>query len=120
MIDGGRARPCRCTSKWFPPPGPGSSPVVRRGGASRGCMTNFMRKALAGIWLTIALGALVGLVAHLSGADLGEGADRKSTRLNSSHVAISYAVFCLKKKNNAKISEEGTEKSMLTGPNRTT
>src|SRR5690625_6313992 len=28
-----------------------------------------------------------------------EKADRKSTRLNSSHVAISYAVFCLKKKN---------------------
>src|SRR5690625_5472099 len=28
---------------------------------------------------------------------VGEG-DRKSTRLNSSHVAISYAVFCLKKK----------------------
>src|SRR5437660_5855162 len=29
--------------------------------------------------------------------DLGrEGGDRKSTRLNSSHVAISYAVFCLK------------------------
>src|SRR5690625_5551568 len=27
------------------------------------------------------------------------GEDRKSTRLNSSHVAISYAVFCLKKKN---------------------
>src|SRR5437870_7094898 len=26
------------------------------------------------------------------------GLDRKSTRLNSSHVAISYAVFCLKKK----------------------
>src|SRR5690625_6634789 len=26
--------------------------------------------------------------------------DRKSTRLNSSHVAISYAVFCLQKKNN--------------------
>src|SRR5690606_28982896 len=28
-----------------------------------------------------------------------EGLDRKSTRLNSSHVKISYAVFCLKKKN---------------------
>src|SRR5690625_250385 len=28
----------------------------------------------------------------------GVGGDRKSTRLNSSHVAISYAVFCLKKK----------------------
>src|SRR5207253_11309385 len=27
-----------------------------------------------------------------------QAADRKSTRLNSSHVAISYAVFCLKKK----------------------
>src|SRR5699024_12450511 len=27
------------------------------------------------------------------------GPDRKSTRLNSSHVSISYAVFCLKKKN---------------------
>src|SRR5690625_7730716 len=39
-----------------------------------------------------------------SGADLAEAepsassGDRKSTRLNSSHVAISYAVFCLKKK----------------------
>src|SRR5207253_7928697 len=31
------------------------------------------------------------------------GVDRKSTRLNSSHVAISYAVFCLKKKNRVKI-----------------
>src|SRR5437868_12942902 len=30
-------------------------------------------------------------------------ADRKSTRLNSSHVSISYAVFCLKKKKNKKI-----------------
>src|SRR5439155_10475649 len=30
--------------------------------------------------------------------------DRKSTRLNSSHVAISYAVFCLKKKNTKKVT----------------
>src|SRR5690349_25039024 len=30
----------------------------------------------------------------------GRGEDRKSTRLNSSHVEISYAVFCLKKKRN--------------------
>src|SRR5690554_7675246 len=29
-----------------------------------------------------------------------QGVDRKSTRLNSSHVRISYAVFCLKKKIN--------------------
>src|SRR5690554_7452335 len=39
------------------------------------------------------------------------GVDRKSTRLNSSHVRISYAVFCLKKKNN---------KSALRSSGRTT
>src|SRR5207248_6491840 len=33
-----------------------------------------------------------------SGAPLATGADRKSTRLNSSHRTMSYAVFCLKKK----------------------
>src|SRR5207253_8835176 len=32
---------------------------------------------------------------ELEVADVGGNADRKSTRLNSSHVAISYAVFCL-------------------------
>src|SRR3989442_8237313 len=32
--------------------------------------------------------------------EAAERLDRKSTRLNSSHVRISYAVFCLKKKNN--------------------
>src|SRR5699024_12145841 len=34
--------------------------------------------------------------------------DRKSTRLNSSHVSISYAVFCLKKKKNTKKSTIST------------
>src|SRR2546426_4586187 len=38
---------------------------------------------------------VVGFVGH-SGGRLKE--DRKSTRLNSSHLVISYAVFCLKKK----------------------
>src|SRR5439155_21258579 len=33
--------------------------------------------------------------------------DRKSTRLNSSHVAISYAVFCLKKKHKSKHESHG-------------
>src|SRR5207253_9359770 len=37
-------------------------------------------------------------------AELGRGSDRKSTRLNSSHVAISYAVFCLKKKKKKEVS----------------
>src|SRR5690606_39348177 len=36
---------------------------------------------------------LLGRTSHAGGAQ-----DRKSTRLNSSHVKISYAVFCLKKK----------------------
>src|SRR3712207_8067219 len=35
-----------------------------------------------------------------------ESADRKSTRLNSSHANISYAVFCLKKKNEAYLVKE--------------
>src|SRR2546430_5997860 len=36
--------------------------------------------------------------------DDGTGADRKSTRLNSSHSQISYAVFCLKKKKTQQVS----------------
>src|SRR5438132_9167257 len=35
----------------------------------------------------------------------GGGGDRKSTRLNSSHTVISYAVFCLKKKKKFKSQE---------------
>src|SRR3712207_7334512 len=41
-------------------------------------------------------GALIRCLESLISADAG--ADRKSTRLNSSHANISYAVFCLKKK----------------------
>src|SRR3712207_8677137 len=37
---------------------------------------------------------------HERAAVVAPGVDRKSTRLNSSHANISYAVFCLKKKNN--------------------
>src|SRR5215216_8106463 len=38
-----------------------------------------------------------------SSADLFVRRDRKSTRLNSSHQIISYAVFCLKKKKNKQL-----------------
>src|SRR5437764_11341968 len=44
-----------------------------------------------------------GGAARVSGA--GGAGDRKSTRLNSSHRCISYAVFCLKKKNNERLAE---------------
>src|SRR5689334_23548940 len=37
---------------------------------------------------------------NISGTPPCNGRDRKSTRLNSSHSSISYAVFCLKKKKN--------------------
>src|SRR3712207_7419490 len=56
-----------------------------------------MRRGIAGV---LAAGG-VDVVAEVStAADLLDAVDRKSTRLNSSHANISYAVFCLKKKNN--------------------
>src|SRR5690625_6981650 len=41
------------------------------------------------------------------GAEHGAAGDRKSTRLNSSHVAISYAVFCLKIKSEKEVEKGG-------------
>src|SRR5205807_7863536 len=38
----------------------------------------------------------------VEGVESAAGGDRKSTRLNSSHLVISYAVFCLKKKTTCK------------------
>src|SRR5689334_24003486 len=49
----------------------------------------------------VVLGQDVDVLDAVAGLDLAERAlvqDRKSTRLNSSHSSISYAVFCLKKK----------------------
>src|SRR5256885_6112379 len=40
----------------------------------------------------------IGLAASTRGTNANPIRDRKSTRLNSSHLVISYAVFCLKKK----------------------
>src|SRR5690606_41682305 len=50
--------------------------------------------------------SLLGLAGSLVLGFLELQADRKSTRLNSSHVKISYAVFCLKKKK-TKSTEHG-------------
>src|SRR5690242_12026690 len=59
---------------------------------------------------------LVGADIHhvRAGAPCVAGRDRKSTRLNSSHMSISYAVFCLKKKNKA-----STAAAPAAGPSRT-
>src|SRR2546427_5800452 len=54
-----------------------------------------------------ALGRSRGDAAHLARLD----EDRKSTRLNSSHSQISYAVFCLKKKKKKKTKRVMYEKS---------
>src|SRR5438034_8024076 len=42
--------------------------------------------------------------------------DRKSTRLNSSHTVISYAVFCLKKKKKQKQPDHTLDKNKRTNP----
>src|SRR5438034_5837702 len=44
-------------------------------------------------------------------ADTPEDQDRKSTRLNSSHTVISYAVFCLKKKKKNKTTKRHTKRT---------
>src|SRR3712207_7016576 len=43
---------------------------------------------------------------HVKILNAGDSLDRKSTRLNSSHANISYAVFCLKKKSKFLISPD--------------
>src|SRR3712207_7177137 len=57
------------------------------------------REAEAGEPLVVGRGQRVGAV--IGAVNGRRGRDRKSTRLNSSHANISYAVFCLKKKKNS-------------------
>src|SRR5207302_4904054 len=69
-------------------PGPFTLLSLRGRGAGRdrrGCRTNSVRASFR-------------VRLFQSGFKLRPKQDRKSTRLNSSHVKISYAVFCLKKK----------------------
>src|SRR3712207_7170533 len=75
-------------------------PRLAERGHSRGCGAAVMigtRESAAATRLAAggpnAVAAALGLIGD-------EWTDRKSTRLNSSHANISYAVFCLKKKNN--------------------
>src|SRR3712207_8674578 len=54
--------------------------------------------------VSAAAGALRGEAAALVGITRAGRGDRKSTRLNSSHANISYAVFCLKKKKKFRVT----------------
>src|SRR5438034_5772443 len=65
-----------------------------------GCFVAEVDDVVRGTAATIVYGgrfAWVGMVL-VDPENRGHGIDRKSTRLNSSHTVISYAVFCLKKK----------------------
>src|SRR5258708_17810612 len=52
----------------------------------------------------------------ISTKPLWETIDRKSTRLNSSHQIISYAVFCLKKKKLKKVKKQEKHRKLQTEP----
>src|SRR5216684_8969818 len=79
----GQARP-------KPPPGPGSRvPVISTGPAWRSIPPSETAKKPP-------------IPPAMAGSVAGQPPDRKSTRLNSSHGYISYAVFCLKKKKKSK------------------
>src|SRR3712207_8096188 len=105
-----RRRPPRSTlfpyTTLFRSPGPakryGSPPARRREpGAKR--RDNVMTVGEGRVIVGPGEGALLpvlGIVHKVTSEDSGGSLDRKSTRLNSSHANISYAVFCLKKKKN--------------------
>src|SRR5688572_32670320 len=63
--------------------------MARRVGSARAAKVALRRSPEAWVYLTIRLNTMVNQARQV---------DRKSTRLNSSHSQISYAVFCLKKK----------------------
>src|SRR5437870_9332442 len=60
--------------------------------------TLFRSRLLLGVEVAVRLGQRHARKRLRVRAEVDQLLDRKSTRLNSSHVAISYAVFCLKKK----------------------
>src|SRR5690606_41385137 len=81
--------------------GPGSKSRAARPG--RRLRQLYVRTLMLLVWLAAAGAAAAAPPAAklykegLRAEQAGKMADRKSTRLNSSHVKISYAVFCLKK-----------------------
>src|SRR2546430_10716190 len=86
-------------------PIPTTDPTAARGNMSLASVYTLADQA----WCAAAATLTIATAAHMlpaSGANaVGtiKSADRKSTRLNSSHSQISYAVFCLKKKKHTQL-----------------
>src|SRR5690606_39741593 len=74
-------------------------------GAFGGERTQFLTVVFAGCSMIAACELAADYERALQWCHIADGfiQDRKSTRLNSSHVKISYAVFCLKKKKQEKV-----------------
>src|SRR6266487_4389651 len=82
---------------------PDRNPLDHLGEVARGVVGRQQRELRAGrrrqtLDVTAEMHALVGVHRDIGGVAGRHVQDRKSTRLNSSHPSISYAVFCLKKK----------------------
>src|SRR5689334_24466837 len=83
-------------------------PILAVGAHGRDILLQFLTEAVTLSVLGGAMGIALGvegssiLAKNFQWPTLTPPLDRKSTRLNSSHSSISYAVFCLKKKNKEK------------------
>src|SRR5438552_16376443 len=75
-----------------------------RSSPARGCGGIGRRARFRSVWMQVRGGSspLIRISSGFVKTHLGQ--DRKSTRLNSSHQIISYAVFCLKKKKKIKMN----------------
>src|SRR5699024_12880194 len=103
----------RCHLSIVSCPGPSSSTLFpyttlfrsHSAEALNGAIAVLVAQIVLGVAITILTIFTLGLASFMyplvgvpQGEDRQDREDRKSTRLNSSHVSISYAVFCLKKK----------------------
>src|SRR5438270_7350612 len=99
MREAANLTPAQATLLYFlmstPPPRSTLFPYTTLFRSAQHGTASAARSGRAAAVLAIFAVALGGLTAKVP----GENRDRKSTRLNSSHSQISYAVFCLKKKN---------------------
>src|SRR2546426_2821896 len=93
-------------------------PATLTADSLRICLAAFLRSlgvGMTGVLLAIYLSS-VGWNVRTVGmlVTVGLSGDRKSTRLNSSHLVISYAVFCLKKKKSTRYADSAPLQGRMT------